>query len=112
MYYTATQLRLSSERELASMERKGQLRFPRPYREFMKRCGVVICIDMPDFDVLRTYAECDFWEYEGAPIAREHLYECVVIAHSIDGDYIAVHAKVKGYILLPGGSGLKMSILV
>lgn len=106
MYYTSTQFKLLSESELVSLECQGQLKFPQPYREFMKTCGTgtyggAICISCPDFNLLKQYTEYDFWEYDDSPIRREQMQECVVIGNSIDGDYIAVHPDVDGYILFP-----------
>lgn len=106
MYCTSTQFRRLSESELVSIEQKGQIRLPQAYRDFMKTYGDgtysgVICINCPDFELLDKYAEDDFWEYDGAPIRREQMKECVVIGNSIDGDYIAIHDDVDGYILLP-----------
>lgn len=106
LYCTSTQFKLLNESELASLERKGKLKLPGQYRNFMKTYGSgtyggAICINFPDFDILKEFAECDFWQYENAPITQEQLNECVVIGNSIDGDYIAVHAKLDGYILLP-----------
>lgn len=109
MYCTSTQMKLLSESELISLEQKGLLKFPQPYSDFMKTYGSgtysgAICINIPDFNILKDFAEYDFWEYKDAPITKEQLHKCVVIGNSIDGDYIAIHAKVNGYILLPRGS--------
>lgn len=111
MYCTSTQMKLLSDRELISLEQKGLAKFPQPYIDFMKTYGSgtyggAICINIPDFNILKDLAEYDFWEYKDAPITKEQLYECVVIGNSIDGDYIAIHAMVKGYILLPRGSDI------
>ena len=106
MYCTSTQLKLLSESELVFLEHQGLLKFPQPYRNFMKTYGDgtyggAICIYRPDFNLLKNYAEYDFWEYDNSPIRREQMKECVVIGNSIDGDYIAVHRDVDGYIMLP-----------
>ena len=111
MYCTSTQMKLLSDSELISFEQKGLLKFPQPYIDFMKNYGSgtyggAICINFPDFNILKDFAEYDFWEYKDAPITKEQLHECVVIGNSIDGDYIAIHAKVKGYILLSRGSDI------
>lgn len=106
MYCTSTQLQLLSEHDLVSLEQQGRFKFPQMYRDFMKTYGDgtyggAICINCPDFDLLKKYAEDDFWEYENSPIQREQMKECVVIGNSIDGDYITIHPDVSGYILLP-----------
>ncbi|MCM1551582.1 MAG: SMI1/KNR4 family protein [Butyrivibrio sp.] len=111
MYCTSMQFRLLNESELVSLERRGRIKFPKPYRDFMKTYGVgtyggAICISAPDFDILQDSEECGFWQYEGAPITQEQFSECVVIGNSIDGDYIALHALIDGYILLPRGSDI------
>lgn len=106
MYYTSTQFKLLSESELVSLECEGKLKLPQPYREFMKTCGTGTCggaiyINRPDFNLLKQYTEYDFWEFDDSPIRQEQMQECVVIGNSIDGDYIAVHPDVDGYILFP-----------
>lgn len=106
MYCTSTQFRRLSESELISIEHNGQIKLPQSYRDFMKTYGDgtysdAICINCPDFELLNKYAKDDFWEYDGAPIRREQMKECVVIGNSIDGDYIAIHDDADGYILLP-----------
>lgn len=106
MYCTSTRLQLLSEGELVSLEHQGQLKFPESYRDFMKTYGTgtyggAICINCPDFDLLKKYAKYDFWKYDNSPIRREQMKECVVIGNSIDGDYITVHSDVDGYIMLP-----------
>ena len=106
MYCTSTQRKLLSESDLAHLERQGQLKLPQSYRNFMKiygdgTYGGAICINSPDFNLLNQYAEYDFWEYDNSPIRREQMKECIVIGNSIDGDYIAIHADVDGYIMLP-----------
>ncbi len=111
MYCTSTQLKLLSEQELISYERQGNLKLPRPYRDFMKTYGDgtysgVICINLPDFHILNNYSQYDFWQYETAPITQEQIEECVVIGNSIDGDYIAIHRTLNGYILLPRHSDM------
>ncbi|MBO5146884.1 MAG: SMI1/KNR4 family protein [Lachnospiraceae bacterium] len=111
MYCTSEQKKRLSDSELISLEQKGMLKFPQPYIDFMKTYGSgtyggAICINFPDFNILKDFAEYDFWEYKDAPITKEQLCECVVIGNSIDGDYIAIHAKVKGYILLPRDSDM------
>lgn len=109
MYISSTQLKPLGGQELAALEQQGQFRFPQPYRDFMKTYGGgtyggAICINGPDFNLLKQYAEEDFWEYDNSPIRREQMKECVVIGNSIDGDYITIHSAVRGYILLPRGS--------
>lgn len=109
MYCTSTQFMRLSESEIVSIEHTGQIRLPQSYRDFMKAYGSgtyggAICINFPDFEILNKYAENDFWEYEDSPIRREQMKECVVIGNSIDGDYIAIHAGVDGYLILPRGS--------
>ncbi|MDE6364537.1 MAG: hypothetical protein K2L86_09825, partial [Lachnospiraceae bacterium] len=106
MYFTSTQLKLYSDQELLPSEYQGRLKLPQPYCDFMKTYGVgtysgVICIDSPDFHVLDNYSAYDFWQHENAPITREQIEECAVIGNSIDGDYIAIHPNLDGYILLP-----------
>ncbi len=109
MYITSTQLQVFSEHDLVSLEQQGHVKFPQPYRDFLKTYGGgtyggAICINGPDFNLLKQYAEEDFWEYDNSPIRREQMKECVVIGNSIDGDYITVHPAVRGYILLPRDS--------
>ncbi len=111
MYCTSTQMKLLSDSEIISLEQKGLPKFSQPYIDFMKTYGSgtydgAICINIPDFNILKDFVEYYFWEYIDAPITKEQLHECVVIGNSIDGDYIAIHAKVKGYILLPRGSDI------
>ncbi len=111
MYCTSTQMKLLSGSELRTLEQKGLDKFPRPYMDFMKNYGSgtyggAICIYTPDFNSLKNFAEYDFWNYEEAPITKEQFHECAVIGNSIDGDFIAVHAEVKGYILLPRESDI------
>lgn len=111
MYCTSAQMKRLSDSELISLEQKGLPKFPQPYIDFMKTYGIgtyggAICIHFPDFDILKDFAEYAFWEYKDAPITKEQLQECVVIGNSIDGDYIAIHAEVKGYILLPRDSDI------
>lgn len=106
MYYTSTQFKRLSESELVSLECEGQRKLPQPYREFMKTCGIgtyggAIYINRPDFNLLKQYTEYDFWEFDNSPIRREQMQECVVIGNSMDGDYIAVHPDIEGYILFP-----------
>ncbi len=109
MYITSTQLQVFSEHDLVSLEQQGHVKFPQPYRDFLKTYGGgtyggAICINGPDFNLLKQYAEEDFWEYDNSPIKREQMKECIVIGNSIDGDYITIHPAVRGYILLPRGS--------
>lgn len=75
MYCISTQFKLLSENELVSLENRGLLKFPQPYRDFMKTYGDgtyggAICINRPDFNLLKNYAEYDFWEYDNSPIRR------------------------------------------
>lgn len=111
MYCTSTQLRLFSEQELLPSEYRDKLKLPQPYCDFMKTYGDgtyggVICIYSPDFDILDNYSAYDFWQHENAPITKEQIEECAVIGNSIDGDYIAVHPNLNGYILLPRHSDI------
>lgn len=106
MYITSKQLNIISENELASIECQNNLKLPQQYRNFLNTYGYgtyggAICIQTSDFDLLEEYSEYDFWEYENAPITRGQTKECAVIGNSIDGDYIALHSEVNGYILLP-----------
>mgnify|MGYP002508805009 CR=1 FL=1 len=71
---------------LISYERQGNLKLPRPYRDFMKTYGDgtysgVICINLPDFHILNNYSQYDFWQYETAPITQEQIEECVVTSN-------------------------------
>lgn len=109
MYCTSTQVKLLSDSDFSSFEQKGVFKFPQPYIDFMKAYGIgtyggAICIGAPDFDVLKGFAEYHFWKFKDAPVTEEQLCKCVVIGNSIDGDYIAIHSQVKGYILLPRDS--------
>lgn len=111
MYCTSTQLKLFSEQELIPPDVQSRLKLPQPYCDFMKTYGDgtyggVICINCPDFQLLKEYAAYDFWEHENAPITKAQTAECIVIGNSIDGDYIALHPDRDGYILLPRHSDI------
>lgn len=111
MYCTSTQMELLSDSDFIFLEQKGLCKFPQPYIDFMKTYGVgtyggVICIGGPDFDILKDFAEYHFWTFKDAPITEEQFFECVVIGNSIDGDYIAIHSQVEGYILFPRDSAV------
>ena len=103
MYCTSTQVKVLSDSDFISFEQKGISKFPQPYVDFMKTYGT-ICIGAPDFDILKNFAEYHFWKFKDAPISEEQFCECVVIGNSIDGDYIALHSQVEGYILFPRDS--------
>lgn len=109
MYCTSTQVKLLSDSDFISFEQKGISKFPQPYVDFMKTYGIgtyggAICIGAPDFDILKNFAAYHFWKFKDAPISEEQFCECVVIGNSIDGDYIALHSQVEGYILFPRDS--------
>lgn len=111
MYCTSTQVKLLRDGDFISFEQNGIPKFPRPYIDFMKTYGIgtyggAICITAPDFDILKSFAEYHFWKFKDAPITEEQFCECVAIGNSIDGDYIAIHSQVKGYILFPRNSGI------
>lgn len=111
LYITSTQLKLLTANELTSLGRQGELRFPQQYCNFMQTYGVgtyggAIYINAPDFDILKDFSECDFWQHENAPIMQEQIKDCVVIGNSIDGDFIAIHSNINGYILLPRQSDI------
>ena len=111
MYCTSTQMKLLSDSDFISFEQKGISKFPQPYVDFMKTYGIgtyggAICIGGPDFDVLKDFAEYHFWKFKDAPITEAQFCECVVIGNSIDGDYIAIHSQVEGYILFPRNSDI------
>ena len=79
---------------------------PKSYRAFLQTFGTgtyngVICVNAPDDVVLKEFAEHEFWELEGAPITQEQIGQCIALANSIDGDFLAIHADVDGLILLP-----------
>lgn len=109
LYVTSSQLKLVSEDELASFERQGGFTLAKQYRDFMKTFGIgtyggAICIQSPDFELLEDFSDCDFWQHQHAPITQEQIEECGVIGNSIDGDFIAIHPNINGYLLLPRDS--------
>ena len=86
MYCTSTQLKLFSEQELIPPDVQSRLKLPQPYCDFMKTYGDgtyggVICINCPDFQLLKEYAAYDFWEHENAPITKAQTAECLSLIH-------------------------------
>ncbi len=63
-------------------------------------CGL-IAISSPEKFPDENNEVYDWWEFDNAPINKEQLSECVVLGLSIDGDYIAIHQSIDGYILIP-----------
>ena len=106
MYCTSDQRKLLDDSDFLPFEQAGFLHVPRPYMDFMKTYGIgtyagALCLTGPDFHILKDFGEYDFWDFQDAPITREQLPECAAIGNSIDGDTLALHPRVKGYLLLP-----------
>lgn len=106
LYVTSMQLKVLSENEIVLFERQSKIKFPQQYCNFMNTYGIgtysgAICISTPDFNILKDFSDYDFWQHKNAPITKEQIKECIVIGNSIDGDFIAAHSNLDGYILLP-----------
>lgn len=106
MYLTSKKLNRIEKNQLDQFQKASGLPLPSAYREFLETFGIgtyggALCISFPDTEVLKEFVSYGFWLHENAPITQEELGECVVLGNSIDGDFLAIHPKVTGLILLP-----------
>ncbi len=59
-------------------------------------------VQRPDAEVLKPFAEYGLWEHdEDSPITERQIGECTAIGTTVDGDFLAVHAKTGQLLWLP-----------
>ncbi|WP_458119994.1 SMI1/KNR4 family protein [Paenibacillus sp. Z6-24] len=107
MYIVSEHLQTAGTEQLQQLEHEWNISLPQAYVQFMGQygqgtyCGIMN-VEYPNREQLREFVDYEIWEHdEHSPITREQLGECVVIATTIDGDFVAVHPTVESLIWLP-----------
>ena len=107
MYLVSNYLQTVTRQKLQLLEQEWNIILPPSYIQFLEQygqgtyCGL-LNVEYPDRERLREFAEYELWEHdEQSPITREQLAECIVIATTIDGDFVVVHPGVESLIWLP-----------
>jgi len=105
MYITSKNLNKISRSDLKKIEKDIGFILPRSYKQFLETFGTgtyagTIVIDIPDERIKESELH-DFWEHKNSPISKEEVGECLCLANSIDGDFLAMHKNYDGLILLP-----------
>ncbi|GKU77216.1 hypothetical protein [Paenibacillus sp. L3-i20] len=106
MYIVSRQQPLSEDQNRVLAKEDAAV-FPPDYLRFLRQYGQGtyrgwINVQLPDAEVLRPFAEYGLWEHdEDSPITEQQIGECIVIATTVDGDFLAVHPEKTGLLWLP-----------
>lgn len=107
MYLVSNYVKTITGEQLRLLEQEWNISLPSSYIQFLEQygqgtyCGL-LNVEYPDRERLQEFVEYELWEHdEQSPITREQLAECIVIATTIDGDFVALHPQVESLIWLP-----------